>query len=201
MHSTSDWNRQYIRSRKIRHANSTAITVSSLETLCAHERNLSARTRKPGRCSKSNGLRRSDHERLAAHPWLALCRGYVVRNRALKPPTRGKINSNQAIHVPKSCRSTAFISPAHEADDRATFALNPGPSIFEPYNYIEEFCALLTFMSENHVSKADGANQQGRQGYLSELKRVSPALGINTLRHSSRSSLLKALRGDQYQKH
>jgi hypothetical protein len=191
MHSTSDWNRQYIRSRKIRHANSTAIsTVSSLERFYGmhHERNLSARTRKPGRCSKSNGLRRSDHERFAAHPWLALCvyvfddlgialcdgrcshgsnRGYVVRNKALKPPTRGKINSNQAIHVPKSCRSTAFISPAHEADDRATFALNPGPSIFEPYNYIEEFvlflplCRRITYPRPTvQTNRADKATYQ-----------------------------------------
>jgi hypothetical protein len=60
--------------QKIRYADSTVIsTISGLETLYTHKRNLTVRTRKPGRCSESNGLRRSDHEQLAAHPRLALC--------------------------------------------------------------------------------------------------------------------------------
>ena len=70
--------------QKIRHANSTVnSTVSSLETLYAYKRNLSTRTRKPGRCSESKGLRRSDHERLAAHLWLAPC-VYVLNDLGMK---------------------------------------------------------------------------------------------------------------------
>jgi hypothetical protein len=150
-------------------------------------------------------LRRSDHERLAAHPWLTL---YVyvfndlgielcVMGNAVTDQLHGyhfRLNEKRIRSSQRGSQATKVgktkLQPSHPRPKSVSFCGLHFPCTWSrrssdvclsiqtpPFSRrittLRSLCSpyiLCAFMSGIIVPKADGANQQHRQGYLPEIK-------------------------------